>query len=80
MGCLLFFGKGGKMCIANSEKKQTEQVSEIASPTNTVSLTTTEISQSVQQNKIKELEDKINSFPCESLVNSCDGRKGTGLT
>lgn len=49
-------------CIDNSEKKQTEQLSEIASPTNTVSSSATEIPQSVEQNKIKELEDKINSM------------------
>jgi len=50
-------------CINNSANKLAEQVSPTptASPTSTA-LPKAEISQSVEQNKIKELEDKINSM------------------
>ncbi|HEY9246480.1 MAG TPA: hypothetical protein VIO11_06500 [Candidatus Methanoperedens sp.] len=61
MASLFFSG-----CISSSEEKQTEQTPKIASTTSTISSTmpspTTEISQSDEQNKIKELEDKINSM------------------
>lgn len=49
-------------CIANSEIDQTNQSSEIASPTDVESPTITKIPQSIEQNEIKELENKINSM------------------